>query len=114
LITIVRAVFSIFLLFTFAYGLVSLCEAAKRRVTAWWARRQVPRRGLAPVAWARDASGTPRPVEYQRDEGDETDIVPEGLGYTPALKVRDGELIPLYRLKPVDQRVFSEARRRLV
>lgn len=44
----------------------------------------------------------------QRDLGDETDVVPEGLGY-PA--VRDGHLLTLGALHPNDQAIFGPARR---
>lgn len=67
------------------FGLVWLVQRAREL-------RLVPRRGLAPQAWVRDDDGAiaevrwdengPSITRYQRDEGDETDIVPEGLGPT--------------------------------
>lgn len=76
-----QGVLQVVVLFSFAYGLISLLEAGKARVRTWWAMRRVPRRGLAPVAWVRDMNGKPVALE-QRDYGDETDIVAEGLGVT--------------------------------
>ena len=45
-------------------------------VRRWRALSLVPRRGIAPQAWVRDADGDPQPFAA----GDETDAVPEG-GY---------------------------------
>lgn len=69
-------VFAIVAIALVLFGLVWL-------VQRWRALRSVPRRGLAPVAWVRDARGTPVAFD-QADPGDEndfqTDVVTEGLG----------------------------------
>lgn len=66
------------------YGLVTFAFTALVLVVfgiAWVVRRvqalqRVPRRGLAPQAWVRDAHGMPQP--FRQDYGDGDDVVPEG------------------------------------
>ena len=74
------------------YGLLTFAVVAIALVlfgVVWFVHRaralSVPRRGLAPQAWVRDAQGKPQPFAScdgsGRDADDETtDLVPEGLG----------------------------------
>lgn len=73
--TLARGLLQVAVLFTFAYGFVSLLDAGKAKLQAWRALRRVPRRGIAPVAWVRGPDGTPVALDL-----DERDIVTEGLG----------------------------------
>lgn len=74
---------SVAVYFTFAYGLVSLLEAGKVRLKAWWAMRHP--RDITGKAFPDIRRGVARPTD-QRDLGDETqDIAAEGLGWNVPL-----------------------------
>jgi hypothetical protein len=81
-----------------------------------WLKTRWPRR--VQTSAVTDVTGRPFPDIRDRlracgvaDADDERDIVAEGLGYCPEDQVRDGHLIPLGRLHPIDQEVFGPARR---
>lgn len=94
---------------------------------AWLVRRyealSVPRRGLAPQAWVRDATGTPQPflTDDQRDYGDEMparDIEAEGglgpiLTPWPGFSAIDAVKRANPRLKDIQAYAVAVARSRL-
>jgi hypothetical protein len=91
--TIARGLLQVAVLFTFAYGLVSLLEAGKRHVKLWWATRRaydITGKPFPDIRTYRGPTGpapgntlNPTPTD-QRDLGDEddaaTDIATEGVG----------------------------------